>query len=231
MSMRALIVEDEAPASAKLRRWLSAERDVDVVAAVEDGLSARRAIASLTPHVVFLDIRIPEVDGLSLARGLGDNAPLIVFVTAHDDHAVSAFDTGAVDYLLKPYDRERFARTLDRVRERLARRPGAERVKVPVGDGMKFLDASAITWIEAEDNYVRIHTQGCDYYLRRTMVALLQQLAGRFVRIHRSRAVNTAEVESARPLARGDIEITLRGNTTLRVSRRYRDAFRAQTEF
>lgn len=228
MSMRALIVEDEAPASAKLRRWLSEQRDVEIVAAVEDGRSAQRAIASLSPHVVFLDIRIPEIDGLSLAKGLGDKAPLIVFVTAHDDHAVSAFDTDAVDYLLKPYDKERFSRTLDRVRERLARRPGKDRVPVPVGDRMRFVDAAAIAWIEAEGNYVRIHTKDCDYYLRRTLQALLGELDGRFVRIHRSCAVNVADVESSRALARGDIEIMLRGGTTLRVSRRYRDIFFAR---
>lgn len=229
--MRALIVEDEAPAAEKLRRWLAEEPDIDVLASVGDGRSAERAIATLSPDVVFLDIQIPEVSGIALAERLGDRAPLIVFVTAHEDHAVSAFDANAVDYLLKPYDKGRFLRTLARVRKRLVRRPGADRISVPVGDTLRFLDVDSIEWLEADGNYVRVHTTTCEYDLRRTLQSVLAQLdARRFARIHKSRAVNVGAVMSSRTLPGSDVELTLRGGQTLRMSRRYRAAFEACAE-
>jgi two-component system LytT family response regulator len=229
--MRALIVEDEAPARAKLHRWLAEARDVEVVGAVEDGPSAQRAIAELAPHIVFLDIQIPVMSGLALAEQLRERkSPLIVFVTAHDEHAVTAFDTNAVDYLLKPYDKDRLARTLDRVRARLAQRSDApDRLQVPVGDQTRFIDTAAVIWLEADDNYVRVHTANCDYFLRRTLRDLLDELGDRFVRIHKSHAVNVAAVEASKPLTGGDCEITLRGGTRLRVSRRYRANFLSRT--
>ena len=224
--MRALIVEDEAPAAAKLRRWLAEAADVEIVASVGDGRSAQQAIAALSPDVVFLDIQIPEIDGLSVAEGLGANAPLIVFVTAHDQHAISAFDTDAVDYLLKPYDKQRFVRTLGRVRERLKRRLGASRLSIPVGDTLRFLDTDAIVWLEADGNYVRVHTAAFDYFLRRSLKRVLAQLdLNRFVRVHKSRAVNIAEVTASRALAGGDVELRLRNGASVRMSRRYRSAF------
>lgn len=228
--MRVLIVDDEAPARAKLRRWLSEEKDVEIAGEASDGLAAQRAISRLSPQVVFLDIQIPEMDGLTLAASLAQ-APLIVFVTAHDQYALPAFDADAADYLLKPYDRQRFARSLDRVRQRLAGRPQTpERISVPVGDQMRLLDRAAITWIAADNNYVRIHTHGHEYFLRSTLQAMLAQLGeDRFLRIHKSRAVNVAEIETLRPLLRGDLEIALKDGTRLRASRRFRKALFAKT--
>lgn len=223
--IRALIVEDEAPARAKLRRLLDEQADVEVVAEAADGDTAAQAIGALTPDVVFLDIQIPGVNGLELAaRRAGAEAPLVVFVTAHDRHAVAAFGINAVDYLLKPYDRERLADSVERVRARLRARAGGESpLLVPVGDKLRPLVADAILWLEAEDNYVRVHTADHDYLLRRTLQELLSQLGERrFARIHRSRAVNVAEIDTLKPLPRGDVEIALRNGARLRMSRRFR---------
>ncbi len=121
--MRTLIVDDEAPARDKLRRWLDEHADIELVGEAADGLKAAQAIETLRPSVVYLDIQMPGLSGLEVAAQLEpQDAPLIVFVTAYDEHAVRAFDLNAVDYLLKPYDRDRLLRTLTRVRERLGRR-------------------------------------------------------------------------------------------------------------
>jgi two-component system LytT family response regulator len=224
--MRVLIVDDEAPARAKLRRWLSEEKDVEIAGEAEDGPAAQRAIGQLAPHVVFLDVQIPEMNGIALAETLSaPQSPLIVFVTAHDRYALPAFDANAADYLLKPYDRQRFARSLERVRQRLAGRAPTERLQVPVGDQLRLIDKAAVTWIEAEDNYVRVHVGAREFLLRRTLQAMLAQLGEhRFRRIHKSRAVNIAEIETLRPVLRGDAEIVLKDGTRLRASRRYRRA-------
>jgi two-component system LytT family response regulator len=223
--IRALIVEDEAPARAKLRGMLAEQSDVEIVGDAADGDSAAKAIAAFSPDVLFLDIQIPGMNGLELAARLpGRSPPMVVFVTAHDRHAVAAFDVNAVDYLLKPYDRERLSQSLDRVRHRMrSRAANAEPLLVPVGDKIRPIDADAILWIEAEDNYVRIHTAAQAYFLRRTLQDVLNQLGEqRFARIHKSRAVSVAEVETLRPLPRGDVEIALRNGERLRMSRRFR---------
>jgi len=224
------MVEDEAPARDKLRRWLLQEPDIDLVGEAEDGSTALRALTELAPDVVFLDIRIPEIDGLELAERLSaPGAPVIVFVTAHAEHAATAFDVDAVDYLLKPYDKERFDRCIGRIRQKLASSTPVRRpLIVPVRDELRLLDDRAIVWLEAEDNYVRIHTSERDYLLRRTLQDLLGSLDQRqFLRIHRSRSVNIAEISSLRPMLHGDAEIRLLDGKTLRVSRRYRHALKA----
>lgn len=227
MMFRTLIVEDEAPARDKLRRMLDSETDIDIVGEAADGPAAAKAIADLSPDLVFLDIQIPEISGIELVAQLGSGkTPLIVFVTAHADYAASAFDCDAIDYLLKPYDRDRLCRCLDRVRQRsLQPTPPVRPLFVPVGDRLRLLDPASIVWIESEDNYVRVHTRDHEYLLRRTLQDLLTQLGDRsFARIHRSHAVNIAEIETLSPRFRGDAEVTLRGGTRLRVSRRYRHA-------
>jgi two-component system LytT family response regulator len=159
-----------------------------------------------------------------------------VFVTAHDDHAVEAFDLNAIDYLLKPYDHERFLRALGRIRQRLGSAPREEpavglarsalgpgkRLPVPEGDGLRLLDVSAIHWLEADDNYVHVHTAEREYLLRRTLQDLLAQLGEtQFARIHRSAAVNFAQIATLKPMPKGDYEVKLRSGATLRLSRRY----------
>ena len=238
--IRVLIVDDESPARAKLRRWLSEEPDLDIVAEAGDGLAAAQLIASTRPDLVFLDIQMPEMSGLEVAAQLQpESAPLLVFVTAHDDHAVEAFDLDAVDYLLKPYDRSRLVRALGRIRARLkegsrratsvevarARLGAMRRLPVPEGEGLKLIDCGSIHWLEADDNYVHVHTAEREYLLRRTLQDLLQQLGEeRFLRIHKSTAVNVAEIVALDRMPKGDYEVRLKSGQQLRLSRRFAPA-------
>jgi two-component system LytT family response regulator len=235
--IRVMIVDDEEPARAKLRRWLGLEPDMEIVREFADGLSAAQAIMASSPDVIFLDIQMPGLSGLQIAAQLEPAmSPLLVFVTAYDAHALAAFDLNAVDYLLKPYDEERFRRALDRVRDRLhapEHRQSAVRVAreqtgfsdrllVPAGGELRMIDSAAIQLLEADDNYVKIHTADQTYLLRRTLRDLLQQLGEqRFVRIHKSAAVNIAEIDALTPLFKGDYELRLRSGKLLRLSRRY----------
>lgn len=238
--MRVLIADDEAPARDKLRRWLAEEPDVELLPDAGDGLAAAQFIANHSPDVAFLDIRMPGLNGLEVAAQLEPPAaPLVVFVTAFDEHAIKAFELNAADYLLKPYDHDRLRRTLVRLREREGRGPDAaaaavraarahtgssERLLVPQGEGLQLIDAASIHWLEADDNYVRVHTAQGRYLLRRTLTDLLAQLGEqRFARIHKSAAVNLAQIDKLEPLFKGDHEIRLRGGQLLRLSRRFKD--------
>ena len=240
--MRVLIVDDEAPARDKLRRWLSTHADIEIAGEAADGLAAASAIENLHPDAVFLDIQMPGLSGLEVAAQLeSDTAPLLVFVTAFDEHAIRAFDLNAVDYLLKPYDRDRLEKSLKRLRERhgkpqaradvhtaRAQTRSSERLLVPRGEQLELIDATAIHWLEADDNYVHVHTAATKYLVRRTLGDLLEQLGDRFVRIHKSAAVNLAEVATLSPLFKGDHEVHLRSGATLRLSRRFKDALFAR---
>ena len=240
--MRVLLVDDEAPARDKLRRWLGSHADIDIAGEAADGLAAASAIESLKPDVVFLDIQMPGLSGLEVAAQLeSGSAPLLVFVTAYDEHAIRAFDLNAVDYLLKPYDRDRLEKTLHRLRERRggaappavqtarAQTRSSERLLVPRGEQLELIEAINIHWLEADDNYVHVHTAAARYLVRRTLTDLLAQLGEqRFVRIHKSAAVNISEVASLSPLFKGDHEVRLRSGATLRLSRRFKDALFAR---
>jgi two-component system, LytTR family, response regulator len=237
--IRTLLADDEAPARDKLARWLGGIGDFQLVAQCTDGIAAAEAIERLRPDVAFLDIQMPALSGLEVAAQLEqDAAPLVVFVTAFDEHAIKAFDLSAVDYLLKPYDKDRLLRTIERVRGRLDSAPARassvataraqsqarERLLVPVGEKLELIDSATIDWLEADDNYVHIHAAGRDYLLRRTLHDLLEQLGGdRFARIHKSAAVSIAAIQSLSPLFKGDYELTLRTGHALRVSRRFKD--------
>lgn len=242
--IRVLIADDESPARDKLQRWLGEQADVEVVARAEDGLQAAAAIEQLRPDVAFLDIQMPGLNGLEVAAQLERaTAPLIVFVTAFDEHAVKAFDLNAVDYLLNPYDKDRLLRSLARVRDRLGNAASrttavttargqtnsSERLLVPEGERLQLLDSASIDWLEADDNYVHVHTANRVYMLRRTLQDLLAQLGEqRFARIHKSVAVNISAVSSFTPLFKGDYEVSLRNGRVLRLSRRYKDALFAR---
>ncbi|HUQ08837.1 MAG TPA: LytTR family DNA-binding domain-containing protein [Steroidobacteraceae bacterium] len=238
--MRVVIADDEAPARDKLRRWLAEQPDVEMLPDAADGLAAASIIASQSPDVAFLDIQMPGLNGLEVAAQLEPTtAPLLVFVTAYDEHAIKAFELNATDYLLKPYDKDRLLKTLQRLRARHSssrsgdaaavrvartRTGSSERLLVPQGEGLQLIDASSIHWLEADDNYVHVHTPRAKYLLRRTLTDLLAQLGEqRFARIHKSAAVNLAQIDTLSPLFKGDHEIRLRDGTLLRLSRRFKD--------
>jgi two-component system LytT family response regulator len=242
--IRTLIVDDEAPARAKLRLWLRDQPDIEIAQECSDGVAAAHAIMTGSPDLVFLDIQMPGLSGMEVAAQLDPaTAPLLVFVTAFDAHAVAAFDMEAVDYVLKPYDKSRFRRALDRVRARLDRRDvsGAvlvarrqtgpsSRLLVPEGEGLRLIDCVSIHALEADDNYVNVHTAKRTYMLRRTLQDLLLQLGdGQFIRIHKSAAVNISEIDTLTPLFKGDYEVRLRSGRCLRLSRRYTENLFSRT--
>jgi two-component system LytT family response regulator len=238
VSVRILIVDDEAVARRRVRRLLAADSDIAVVGECADGASALKAIARDRPDIVFLDVQMPELDGFEVVRSVPPaDLPGIVFVTAFDRYALQAFDVHAIDYLLKPYTRERFRLALSRVRERLARR-GADdrmtalldhlsatrryptRVAVRSADHFVVVDWSDVDWVEAADNYVKLHVGAKEYLLRDTLAAIEKQLdPNRFARIHRSAIVQLDRVAELHSATHGDFDVLLRGGTRLTLSR------------
>jgi two-component system LytT family response regulator len=225
--MRVLIVDDEAPARARLRRLLEQER-IDAIAEAADAGAALDQIAQARPDVLFLDIQMPGTSGIALAAALPDPAPLLVFTTAHEAYAVEAFDTDAADYLLKPFDAGRLARALARVRKRLADLPAPAPVRarllVPERGATRVVAVRDIGWIETADNYVILHTAGAQPLLRQTMASLLAELGPGFVRCHRRAAVQAAWVERVLARPRGDCQLQLRDGALVPCSRQYRAA-------
>ena len=238
--IRALIADDEWAARAKLQLWLVEQGDIDVVAQCADGFDAATQIAQLKPDVVFLDIQMPGLTGLEVAAQIElTAAPLIVFVTAFNEHAIQAFELSAIDYLLKPYDKDRLLKALARVRTRTqdkvaranavaaarAQTNSSERLLVPDNGQLLLINSNTIEWIEADDNYVHVHTARRSHLIRRTLQDLLSQLGShQFVRIHKSAAINVSEIAALIPLFKGDHEVQLRNGKMLRLSRRYKDA-------
>jgi len=242
VTLRVLVVDDESVSRRRIRRYLSADPDIDIVGECGDGASAVESIRALSPDVVFLDVQMPELDGFAVLEALTPaSLPAVVFVTAFDRYALKAFDAHAIDYLLKPFTRDRFAVALARARERLARREsgerlaalmdalrrtpsGPERVAVRSGDRLVVIDWAAVDWIEAADNYVCLHAGSSEYLLRQTLSALEKELDGnRFVRIHRSAIVQIDRVAELFPETHGDFTVQLGNGTRLAMSRTYRD--------
>jgi len=231
--MRALIVDDEEPARARLRRLLD-DAGVAVAAEAGDALAARHELAIHAPDVLFLDICMPGMSGMELAASLPQPAPPVVFTTAHDSYAVSAFDTGAADYLLKPFDAARVARAIERVRARLAAAHPAPQparqpahLLVPERGGTRVLPVCEIGWIETADNYVILHSVKGQPLLRKTMGALLAELGPGFVRCHRRAAVQTARIERVLARPHGDCDLLLDNGMRVPCSRQYRAAILA----
>ncbi|MGH8239196.1 MAG: LytR/AlgR family response regulator transcription factor [Steroidobacteraceae bacterium] len=238
MSIGVLVVDDEPIARRAIVRLLAEDPELELLGECGDGVSAVAAIRAQSPDLVFLDIQMPGLSGLEVAAQLEqETAPLIVFVTAFDEHAIKAFELNAIDYLLKPYDKDRLLKTLARIRSRpadgsaraavataRAQTQSHDRLLVPVGETLQLIDSATVEWLEASDNYVHVHTTARSYLLRRTLQDLLEQLGDRqFARIHKSAAVNIAAVKAFTPLFKGDYEVQLRNGKVLRLSRRYKD--------
>jgi two-component system LytT family response regulator len=229
--MRILIVDDEKPARDKLHRLLSLEADVAALAEARDGVQALEQVASFKPDVVFLDIQMPEISGIELAASLPSPAPVIVFATAFDQYAISAFDANAIDYLLKPYDQARLQRALARVRERLkAPQPapvfdsGHEVRQLLLSERgvTHVIRVDQIQWIETADNYVVLHTEAGQPLMRQTLAGLLDKLGARFIRCHRRAAVQVEWIERVVALDKGDCELLLRGGARVPCSRQFK---------
>jgi two-component system LytT family response regulator len=244
--LRVLLVDDEPLVRQGLRDFLAGVPDVTVAGECGDGAEALEFLEEHDVDLVFLDVQMPELDGLgvaaSIARGDG---PAIVFVTAFSEHAIRAFELNAVDYLLKPFDRERFLAALARARGRregplrgeIAQRLGAVLTELQRGQGyarrvvvrsegrLRFVPVEEIDWIEAADNYVRLHAGGERHLLRETMASVEARLdPAHFARIHRSSIVNLSRVRELEPTFNGEYSVLLRSGARLTLSRGYREA-------
>ncbi len=229
--MRILIVDDERPARDKLRRLLVQEADISAVDEARDGIEALAQVAAFAPDVIFLDIQMPEINGIEVAASLPAPAPLIVFATAYDDYAIRAFDANAIDYLLKPYDQARLQRALQRVRERLrthAAMPAFDsghalhQLLITERGVTRIVRVEQIEWIETADNYVVLHTAGEQVLMRQTLAGLLDRLGNSFVRCHRRAAVQLSWIDSVQALDKGDGELVLRSGARVACSRQYK---------
>jgi two-component system LytT family response regulator len=243
--VRVLVADDEPLARERLRTLLAREDWVDLVAECPNGTEAIDAIGRLQPDLVLLDIQMPGASGFEVIEAIGpDRMPLVVFVTAFDRYALRAFDVHALDYLLKPFDRERFHEALNRARQTLERRGAGdlerrllelvqdlkpsphhlERFVIKSGGRVFFVRADEIDWIEAAGNYVKLHVGNDTHLFRETMNALESQLdPDTFYRIHRSHIVNIERVKELQPWFNGEYVVFLRNGTRLTLSRGYRE--------
>ena len=227
--IRALVVDDEQLARRNVTVLLRRDPDIHSIGECSSGLEAIEEVRRSRPDLLFLDVQMPECDGFDVVELLGHELPAaIVFVTAYDEYALRAFEAGALDYLLKPFDDARFGRALGRAKEKLSHylppKPRApERLVVRSQGQVLFLSITDIDWIEAAGYYACVHVGNATHVLRRSLSELEQDLGDeRFVRIHRSSIVNLDRVRGLELQAGGDYEVVLRSKARLRLSRRYR---------
>jgi len=244
--IRVMIVDDEPPARRNLRALLKRDPEIELVRECGNGRDAVAAIRSLAPDLVFLDVQMPELDGFAvLDRLAGQPLPVIIFVTAYDQYALKAFEVSALDYLLKPFSDERFGKALEQAKRLLAQQDASElgrkllqvmgardpnaprypaRLMVKTTGRVIFVRTDEIDWIEAYDNYVRLHTGGKAHLLRQTMNELEASLnPDQFARIHRSTIVNLDRIRELHPHFNGESIVILRDGTELKLSRSRKD--------
>jgi two-component system LytT family response regulator len=242
----AVIADDEPLVRRGLKRNLSAE-GVEVVGEARNGRETVELVLNRRPDLLFLDVQMPEMDGVTALRMIPEkDRPSTVFVTAYDQYALKAFELHAVDYLLKPFDDDRFRAALAHARER-RRSTGADitslldtlspkpryvtRLVAPAHGKLVVVSLDQVDWIEAADNYVRLHTPAGTHLIRETMRSLSARLdPALFARVHRSYTVRIAMIEELRVLPSGDYEVKLKGGRRVPMSRAYRDRFREQIE-
>ena len=243
--LRIVIVDDEPPARARLRRLLKAHDDVEVVAECGDGATAVQVIEAESPDLVLLDVQMPELDGFEVLRTLDvPKLPEIIFVTAFDKYAVRAFEVHALDYVVKPVEQDRLDHALVRARQHLSEqrdaiagllrdlaRERAYLTRMPVrSEGrVKVIDLAEVDWLGAADNYVTIHAGAREYLVRDTIAAVERQLdPAQFVRVHRSTIVRIDRIAELVPELHGDFRIRLKNGAELALSRTYRARVEAQ---
>ncbi len=244
--IRALLVDDEAPARARLRQLLKAEEDFVIVGECANGRQAIEAVTKERPDLLFLDVQMPRLSGLDICNTLASSGapmPLVIFVTAYDQYALKAFEVHAIDYLLKPFDRERFQKALEHARKQLRRTQGttdarlealltdwrarnqrADRLVFKQNGRVVFVRVETIDWIEADGNYVKLRAGPDSHHFRETLATLEEQLpADKFLRVSRSTIVNLDRIKELQPLFYGDYAVILHDGTRLGMSRNYRD--------
>lgn len=243
MKIRTLIVDDEPLGRERIRSLLTHESDVEIVGEAEDGEAAVEAVASLKPDLMFLDIQMPGLDGFGVVQRLKVPVPLIIFVTAYDQHAVRAFETHALDYLLKPVRPARLKDALQRARHQLSSRETSElprqlldllaarepqrqfitRFPVRTNERTSFIKVTAVDWIEAAGNYVILHVGKENHILRDSLSALEEQLPKNFLRISRSSVVNLDRVRELQSMSAGEHVVILVDGRSVPMTRGVRE--------
>jgi len=228
IKIRTVIVDDEPLARSNLSVLLRLDPEIEIVSECGSGVDAPREIRAAKPDLLFLDVQMPECDGFDVLELLGKNVPAaIIFVTAYDQYALRAFEAGALDYLLKPFDNARFDRALGRAKQKIAQGKGLpkklQRLTIKSAGQVAFVSLSEIDWIEAADYYAALHVGDKTHLLRRSMAELEQDLdPATFCRIHRSTIVNLDRVRGLKVSEDGDSQVLLENGTELRMSWRYR---------
>jgi len=238
-----LIVDDEQPARKKIYSYLKQENGIDSIIEAENGIEAVQKIQAKNFDLVFLDIQMPGMNGFEVIETVDiENMPAVVFVTAYDQYAIDAFDVQAIDYLLKPFDQERFRKSFNRALEQIRlkntnaaifksllneikkKRQYLQRIMVNIGHRFFFVTTSDIMYISSEEKYVNLHTAKESYLVRDTMNNMEQQLdPSKFKRIHRCYIVNLDFIKELEPWSHGDYVVILKNETKLTLSRRFRD--------
>jgi two-component system LytT family response regulator len=243
--IRALIVDDEPLARTRIKSLLAHDPSVDVIGECSDGHKAVNSINELTPDLVFLDVQMPAMDGFEVIKTIGaERMPTVIFVTAYDKYALKAFEVNALDYLLKPFDRSRFQKTVERAKAMISRlhygdvntqllsllgdlrreQETPDRFVVKSGGRVVFLRVEEIDWMRTVGNYVHLHVGRDAHLMRETMTGMEAKLSpDRFMRIHRSTIVNLDRVKEVQPWAKGEYVVIMRDGTRLVMSRRYRE--------
>jgi two-component system LytT family response regulator len=239
--LRVFVVDDEAPARRKILRFLKADPEVQVVGEASNGKQALTSVPTLHPELLFLDVQMPGLDGFDVVEALSSSGevPQVVFVTAHDQYAVRAFEVHALDYLLKPFDEERFARVMARAKKQVASgsqlsslqkllslvRPAAkyqQRLFVRENDRAFFVPTESILWIESARNYVVLHAKERNHILRGTLDALEEQLdPAYFLRLNRSTLARINSIRELKPWFHGEYKVKLEDGSEIRWSRLY----------
>jgi two-component system, LytTR family, response regulator len=235
-SIRAMIVDDEPLARSNVALLLRLHPEIEIIRECASGMEALAAIRASKPDLLFLDVEMPECDGFDVLEMLGgDLPPAVIFVTAYDKYALRAFEAGALDYLLKPFDNGRFERTLDRAKERIAQGRRSKRTVVHIAvksaGELTFLKISEIDWIEAADYYSCLHVGEKSHLLRRSMAQLDEELdQSVFCRIHRSIIVQLDRVRGLKLNENGEYDVLLHDGIRLRLSRRYRKQLQSRMD-
>ncbi len=245
MKIRTLIVDDEPLGRERIRTLLGSDQEIEIIGECGDGRQAIIAIEKFCPDLVFLDVQMPELDGFSVLDQVAPvQMPFVIFVTAYDRYAVQAFEVHALDYLLKSFDRDRFLAALQRAKDEIrrsreghwndrlaglledlqARQKRLTRIIIKSAGRIGFLRIEEIDWVEAADNYVRIHAGRESHLIRETLQSLERRLdSTKFLRIHRSTIVNIDRIQELRPLFHGDFAVKLVDGTELTLSRKFRE--------